>query len=596
MRRVREVDPKPLGEIDRTLRGDIETIVRAALEKRREDRYPAAASLAADIRRCLRSEPISARPPTAMYYLRTFARRNKSLVASAAVVLVVLVSGIVATSIAWRSSYVEARRARRIADFYKETITTGTPYLAVVLSPGWDWWEDPPAPRGATDPAPGSFAVPDLLEVAGSRLERTFADEPVIEAELYDTLGRTLTYMGRGDGMAFLERALAIREQAFGPDNPDTIRSRLTCAVRIEGSGQFAPAEVQFRMAAESCVRAFGPDDWRTIAVERRHASSVSWLDTDRGFELGRGVFEHARRALGDDHRETLRAQGSYANGLRGRGDIRSAVAVARETLAGWSRVASDGSLEVAQARVALSGFLTAERSFSEAESLLRAGLPVVRDHFGNDIVHTLTFELQLVNLLRRMSRPADAAREMRRVLDSARAALGPDSSHTVNLEVILVRTLLEAGENLEEAERVARHASISLEPSLVNGDYNSVAAKDSLHCVLRARGRASEAATLATELLRVVSAFKISEPQVLAPLHQTIGESKLDLGELETAATELEAAWRIAEDGAAYAGDPCHPRRLKLLEALARVDDARGRTAEAAVWRSKLPDSVKAR
>ena len=592
LRRVREVDPPPLGLVDRALRGDVETIVRTAMEKRREDRYPAAASLEADIRRFLRSEPISARPPTAMYHLRVFARRNKSLVASAAIVLVVLLVGIVATSIAWRSSREEARRARRIADFYKETITTGTPYLAVELSPGWDWWEDPPAPRGAKDKTPGSFAVPDLLEVAGSRLERTFADEPEILAELYDTLGRTLTYMGRGQAIDFLGRALEIRERTLGPDHPDTIRSRLAYAVRQEGSGGFAPAEAKFRTAAESCVRAFGPDDPRTIAVEMRHASSMGWLDTDKGFELGRAAYEHARRALGDDNRETLRAQGNFASGLRALGDLRGAESVARAALAGWIRVAGDGSLEVAQARTALAGFLTAARSFPEAESLLQAGLPVLREHFGGDIVHTLPWELQLVQLLRRMPRPAQAATEMRRVLDSARSGLGADSFHTAKLEAALARTLLESGEDLAEAESVARHAWQVLEPALRNGDYNSAAAKDTLHCVIRARGRASEAAGLATELLRIVSTWGISEAQVLAPLHQTLGECEFDLGEIEAATSELEEAWRIAEDGAAYASDPYHPRRLALIEALARVADVRGDGARATAWRARLPDS----
>mgnify|MGYP003694351117 CR=1 FL=1 len=99
---------------------------------------------------------------------------------------------------------------------------------------------------------------------------------------------------------------------------------------------------------------------------------------------------------------------------------------------------------------------------------------------------------------------------------------------------------------------------------------------KDTLHCVIRARGRASEAAPLATELLQIMNGWKITEPQVLAPLHQTIGESELDLGELDAAATELGTAWRTAEEGGACTADPCHPRRVALMKALARVDDAR--------------------
>jgi len=252
--------------------------------------------------------------------------------------------------------------------------------------------------------------------------------------------------------------------------------------------------------------------------------------------------------------------------------------------------------LDVAQARIALAGILTAERSFTEAESLLQAGLPVLREHFGGDIIHTLPWEMQLVQLLRRMSRPAEAATELRRVIVSARTTFGADSWNTGKLETALARLLLEDGKDLEEAERIARHASEVLEPGIVNGDYNSAAAKDTLDCVIRARGRADEAAALAKELLRVVIAWGTSEAQVLSPLHQTVGECELDLGHFETAATELGDAWRIAEEGDAYTSDPCHPRRLALIEALARAEDARGRPTEAATWRARIAELAQTR
>ena len=232
MRRVREVDPPALGEVDRELRGDIETIARAAMEKRREDRYSAAASLAADIRRFLRSEPITARPPTAMYYLRVFARRNKTLVASAAVIVVVLVTGImanvhgVALVVRGSASRAEDRGFLQRHDYLRDSLSRRKPVAGLGLVGG------SARAAGAADRPLESFAVPDLLEVAATQLERTFADEPVIEAELYDTLGRTLTYMGRGDGIKYLERALEIREADLGPNHPDTIRSRIACAVR----------------------------------------------------------------------------------------------------------------------------------------------------------------------------------------------------------------------------------------------------------------------------------------------------------------------------------------------------------------------------
>ena len=62
---IREQSPLPLGSIDRSLRGDLETIAGKALEKDRNRRYASALELARDVERFLRHEPIGARPPSA---------------------------------------------------------------------------------------------------------------------------------------------------------------------------------------------------------------------------------------------------------------------------------------------------------------------------------------------------------------------------------------------------------------------------------------------------------------------------------------------------------------------------------------------------
>jgi WD40 repeat protein len=106
---IRDEDPAPLSSIDRMYGGDIETIAAKALEKEKSRRYGSAAELASDIRRYLRDEPIVARPASATYQLRKFARRNRALVTGIAAVFVVLVAGIAV-------SMFEATRARQERD------------------------------------------------------------------------------------------------------------------------------------------------------------------------------------------------------------------------------------------------------------------------------------------------------------------------------------------------------------------------------------------------------------------------------------------------------------------------------------------------
>jgi WD40 repeat protein/predicted Ser/Thr protein kinase len=94
---IHDQNPSALGSINPQLRGDIETIVARALEKERGRRYASAGELASDLRRHLSHEPIRARPPSAVYLLRKFARRHKALVGGVAGVMAALVLGLVGT-------------------------------------------------------------------------------------------------------------------------------------------------------------------------------------------------------------------------------------------------------------------------------------------------------------------------------------------------------------------------------------------------------------------------------------------------------------------------------------------------------------------
>jgi len=88
---IREVSATRLSTLDKTLRGDVETIVGKALEKDRERRYQSAVALAEDVKRHLNHEPILARPPSVVYRFSKFVRRRRVPLAVAAMLLVAVV-------------------------------------------------------------------------------------------------------------------------------------------------------------------------------------------------------------------------------------------------------------------------------------------------------------------------------------------------------------------------------------------------------------------------------------------------------------------------------------------------------------------------
>jgi WD40 repeat protein/predicted Ser/Thr protein kinase len=98
-RLILEEEPPRLGSVNPELRGDVQTIVAKALAKDPARRYPSAAELAADLRRWLAHEPIRARPPSALYQLRKFARRHKALVGGVLATGLALVLGLVGTTL-----------------------------------------------------------------------------------------------------------------------------------------------------------------------------------------------------------------------------------------------------------------------------------------------------------------------------------------------------------------------------------------------------------------------------------------------------------------------------------------------------------------
>ncbi len=104
---IREEEPRKPSSRDKRLRGDIETIAMKALEKDRDRRYQSATALEEDIDRYLAGDPIAAKAPSAIDYLKRFARKHKAAAISIAAIFVVLVSAVVAISI----FAVQAKRA-----------------------------------------------------------------------------------------------------------------------------------------------------------------------------------------------------------------------------------------------------------------------------------------------------------------------------------------------------------------------------------------------------------------------------------------------------------------------------------------------------
>ena len=207
---ITEEHPDRPSTIDRTLRGDVETITLKAMAKDRDLRYRSAIDLSDDIHRYLDNQPIAARPPSAAYRLSRFVARNKAVVVGVVAVFVALLAGIIATSQALiravdaegvaEQRLVEAQeqrdravRAETLATSEADKARTEAARSQQIASfmRGMLSGVDPAVAQGKD-----TQLLKQILNDTSRRIDREFSDQPEIEADIRKTIGDTYEALG----------------------------------------------------------------------------------------------------------------------------------------------------------------------------------------------------------------------------------------------------------------------------------------------------------------------------------------------------------------------------------------------------------------
>lgn len=97
------------------LRGELDWIVMKAMAKDRTRRYETANGLARDLERYLSDQPVEARPPSKVYRVTKFVRRNRAAVLAASAVIVSLAAALVGMTIAAISQSKMTEKERQLA-------------------------------------------------------------------------------------------------------------------------------------------------------------------------------------------------------------------------------------------------------------------------------------------------------------------------------------------------------------------------------------------------------------------------------------------------------------------------------------------------
>ena len=145
--------------------------------------------------------------------------------------------------------------------------------------------------RHGADSADELTAV-DLLDRGADRIRTDLADQDLVRARLMDTIGDVYRSMALFDRAGPLLRdALAIRERALGPDDPETADSLLHLAFYHHNRAEFDEAEPLYRRAlAIREANAEGDHDPEVALV----LLQLAWMLADQGYPEAEDPFRRA--------------------------------------------------------------------------------------------------------------------------------------------------------------------------------------------------------------------------------------------------------------------------------------------------------------
>jgi serine/threonine protein kinase len=370
----RRTQPEALRKL---FRGDLDWIVLRALEKDRTRRYDTALGLAQDVERYLRSEPVEASPPSALYRMRKFVRRNRVAVLAGSLAVGAVVLGGVLALVGLLEARSEARRSQTIADFLQDVLASTDPEQAAGLD----------------------LEVERVVKTARD----VFGDDHATVAATLASRALQLQQAGNLDAAEPLYReSLRIWRQVAGDDdvNVGTTLAKLGTLLLIKGD--HAEAEKAFE---ESLRITEGQPDGAGIARSVTLFEMASLYQNRGDFAKTAAALEEAlriRQAVTPHQKlQIALITSGYANALVYGGEDREKVdAALQECLDAWTVALPAGSSMLARVKVQM-GALEAQRGRRQrAERLLREAAAAFHRLEEPPVIERLTALILLADLL----------------------------------------------------------------------------------------------------------------------------------------------------------------------------------------------------
>jgi len=572
--KARHVAPDKLS---RLVEADLDWIVMKAIEKDRARRYETANGLAADIGRFLADEPVTARPPSAGYQFRKFARRNKAALRVAAAIAAVLVAAtLVSTWQAIRATRAEKRATDTLVEVAaerdaKDLARKDAEAISTFLT---EVFQSPDPTRDGR-----TITVAETLDTAAKKLETDLVSQPGRRASLQATLGRTYEALGLArQAIPLLEKARDYHLARSGSEHPGTLNAMASLASSYRQAGRRDEAIKLQEEVLPLSRKVLGPEHPDSLKAQANLANS--YFDAgreDEALQLKEEVLPLSRKVNGPEHPLTLAAMTNMANSYFAAGRRDEAIKLQEEVLPLSRKVNGPAHPDTlkAQANLANSYFAAGRRD--EALKLREEVLPLTRKVNGPEHPDTLTAVYSLAISYAAAGREYEALKLREEALVLYRKVNGPEHPGTLTAMGGLANSYFAAG---REEEALKMREEVLPLSRKVNGPEHpdTLMVMGNLAISHFATSREAEALKLQEEVLTL-------SRKVNGPEHCDTIMATTNLANSYFAAGRKDEALKLHEEVLPLSrkvNGPEHPDTLRAMHNLALTCHDAGRRDEA--------------
>jgi tetratricopeptide (TPR) repeat protein len=256
-----------------------------------------------------------------------------------------------------------------------------------------------------------------------------------------------------------IERALAIKEKALGPEHPDTATSLNVLATLLRDEGDLAGARPLYERALAIYEKALGPEHPDTATV----LNNLALLRMDQGdFAAARLLYERAmairEKALGPEHPWTATSLNNLASLLHNQGELAVAQPLHERALAIREKALGPEHPDTAVSLNNLATLLRTQGDLVGARPLYERALAIYEKALGPEHPNTNRTRHNIARLLLTSGKPGEALAFGETALAAHEKMLGQDHPWTKDSASVTADALDALGRADEAAVLRARY------------------------------------------------------------------------------------------------------------------------------------------